>query len=190
MVAENGQPAPAPAPAPRSTFVTAVAWIFIVLAGFGTVITLLQNVIFQFLAPAMEAQLAVEQAGKDPAMPWIAEFMVRHLRWVVLAMFVAAASTLAGAVGLLKRRNWARRLFIALMLLGVLWNLAGIGFMLTFFGTVGASLSGASGAAGDFALAMNMMIAVNVLITLGFTALFGWIAKRLASAEIRREFVG
>ena len=33
--------------AQRSTFVTVVAWVFIVLSGFGTLISLLQNLMIQ-----------------------------------------------------------------------------------------------------------------------------------------------
>jgi hypothetical protein len=40
----------------------------------------------------------------------------------------------------------------------------------------------------QFDAMFKVMVAVNVVITLAFTALYAWLVKRLVSPEIRREF--
>ena len=104
--------------ASRSGFVTALAWLFIVLGGFATLMGLLQNLMINLLLP-----IAVREEGaKDP--PWAAAFMFDYIHLIFLGFLAVSALTLAAAIGLLLRRNWARLVFIGLMGFGILWNLA------------------------------------------------------------------
>lgn len=109
-------------PVARSTFVTVLAWIFIALAGFATFISILQNIMIAFVFPMAQMQAAATQQGA----PWFAAWMIQHFQLFFLLFLVASASCLAAAIGLLRRKNWARLLFIALMLLGIAWNVAGL----------------------------------------------------------------
>lgn len=182
--------APQAPAAARSTFVTAVAWVFIVLAGFGTLITILQNVMITFMMSSDAWKSGPEQALQDPKVPWIAAFLFSHVRWLFLMAFLVAASMLASAVGLLHRKEWARIVFIVILAIGILWNVGGLAFMAMAFGgfpAIPAPPAG-KGPMPDFDAMFKFMMAVNVVMVLAFSALFGWIIKRLVSPDIRREF--
>src|SRR5690349_14229914 len=111
--------------APRSGFVTAVAVVFMVLAGFGTVIALLQNIMIALVFPAEEMRAAMLEAEKARPMPSIARFIFGNFRLFFALFLLVCAATFISSIGLVMRKNWARLAFIALMVLGVVWNLAG-----------------------------------------------------------------
>jgi hypothetical protein len=174
----------------RSGFVSAIAWTFIALAGFATLIAALQNAVFTLMFsgdPTFE-KLTREVAASGN-MPPFAVFMFANFR-LLLAGFLAVSSlTLAAAIGLLKRRNWARLAFIAMMLLGVLWNLGGIWLafsMWTWFPPVPDTAPAEFRA--SFETMAKVITAVNIVVGVLLAGLFGWIARRLASSEIRQEF--
>ena len=175
---------------PRSTFVTALAWVFIALSGFATLVTLLQNVMVWTIFSSGEVRAAMDQApSAGGEASWILDWMVRHFHLVFLVFFLACLATLVASLGLLGRREWARVLFITIMGIGILWNVAGLalGFLMAT-GMLGEPW--ASPAAGDeqFKTMMYVMMGFNVLFVGAFVALFAWIVRRLSSAEIRREF--
>src|SRR5690242_17763652 len=100
----------------QSTFVTVVAWIFIVISGFGTVIAILQNVMVQTVF--RDSGMAQAMQTPPPGTPPLSAFMAMHLPWVFFAFLLISTFTLISSVGLLKRRNWARLSFVGLMVLG------------------------------------------------------------------------
>ena len=175
--------------APRSTFVTVLAWIFIFLAGFATLVSILQNVMVNFMFPAGEMDAAFEQAGSSERLPGFVTFMLRNMRLVFLFFLLVCVASLASSIGLLLRQGWARVAFIAIMILGVVWNLAGVVLSFAFVSWLPELPAGTPD---DFARQWSYMskaiIAFNVVVTLGFSLLFGWIAKKLMSAEVRSEF--
>lgn len=174
---------------PRSTLVTTIAWIFIVLAGFSTVMGLMQTLILHFVFPfeEMKAQIA-----KDPAsehMPPLARAMFDSFEWVALVFLSLSAGLFASAIGLLKRQNWARLVFIGLMLLGVVWNLAGPLLQQTFMAQIPPMPADAPPAFQEQMASMQTLMSVfSLVIGVGFAALFGWIAWRLRSPAVVAEF--
>ena len=174
---------------PRSTFVTTLAWVFIVLAGFAIVISVLQNIMITVMFPVAEMQAAADQAKRDQTTPWFAAFMLQNMRLFFFAFLVVCVSTLTAAIGLLKRKNWARVLFIVLMALGVLWSIGGVVLSIVFLSSMPPIPPTAPQGFGDqFELMSKVMIGFNIVLAAGFTVLFGWISKRLLSREIQREF--
>lgn len=174
---------------PRSGFVTAVAWIFIALAGFATLISLLQNIMVNLLFPLEEMRAAMREADKSQPMPPFVGFLFENFQLLFLFFFLVCTATLAASIGLLLRKNWARVVFIGIMVLGVLWNVTGA--ILPFF-VFPALPPAAEGVPDDFArnfeLMMKVMMGFMVVVAIAFSVLFGWIAKRLLSDEIRQEF--
>ena len=174
----------------RSSFVSALAWVFIVLAGFGTLISLLQNVMVNLMLPGSEVKSALQTAHADPNFPWFASAIFEHFRVIFFALFVVFAATLTAAIGLLRRLNWARNLFIGLMVLGIVWNIGSIVLTFAFFSAMPAVPTTApAGFADQFETMSKVMIAFNVVLAVLFSVLFGWIVKRLISPSVRSEFV-
>ncbi len=51
-------------PAERSTFVTVLAWMFIVLSGFSTLMSIIQNIVMSIVFPFARMQASIEAARK------------------------------------------------------------------------------------------------------------------------------
>jgi NADH:ubiquinone oxidoreductase subunit 6 (subunit J) len=173
----------------RSGFVTGLAWTFIALAGFATFIGLLQNIMLSIMMSADEMQKAIRDVKQAQDIPAFAIFMFDHFRLLFAGFLVVSAVTLVSAIGLLKRRNWARLTFVGIMGLGVLWNVAGA--VLPFF--MFSSFTMPDGAPADVReqqeLVVKVMMAFSIGMAVAFGALFIWIIKRLVADDIKREFV-
>ena len=176
-----------PAAAARSTFVTVVAWIFIVLGGMATFVSAMQNVMIAFMFPPDALHPIAAKPGEEDVVA-IVNFVAAHMRLFFLGFFLMSALTLAASIGLLARRNWARLLFVALLVIGMIGNVAGVFLAVFFFTAITQAMPAGVAPPGGFQTFAVVAGAMNVLFVLGFLALFGWIAKRLLSPEIRREF--
>lgn len=172
----------------RSTFVTVLAWIFIALSGFGTIISILQNIMIFTVFRSPEISQAM-QAPPPPDMPAAAAFMASHIYLFFLAFLLISGFTLASSIGLLKRWNWARLCFIGIMLLGIVWNLGGLVVQFSMFSSMQHQFSAAATHGGpDMQPVFIAFAVVSVLFAVGFSVLFGWIAKRLLSPAVAAEF--
>ncbi|MES3013964.1 MAG: hypothetical protein V4750_09595 [Pseudomonadota bacterium] len=168
----------------RSLFVTATAWVFIVLAVLTSISALVQNAAVASLMPGM--QVATER------LPLLTGLLIGYLPWVVGIGVVMSLATLASAIGLLMRLDWARRSFIALLVVAIFANLLGLWLQQEVVqSVVSSTLSSvaipqqALGVFGGFVTAARVMA---VLMTLVGCALLGWIIRRLMSATVRQEF--
>jgi len=166
----------------RSIFVTTTAWVFMLLGALACAWALVQNALLVGGGAAVDGAPVSGLIG----------LLVTHLPWVVNAGLAMSLATLASAVGLLLRLNWARRTFIALLLLAIVANLLGLGLQQEVMQSVAdTTLSTtalppqALGVFGGFVTAARVMA---VLVTLGACGLLGWIIRRLMSPTVRQEF--
>jgi hypothetical protein len=171
----------------RSTFVTVTAWIFIVLSAFATVTSVMQNVMVGLMFPTDEIVAAV---NRDPKAPPGMAIVFGHLKLIMLLFLGMCVATLASSIGLLRRREWARKVFIAVLLLGILWMIGGFVLQYFFMSSVNA-MPTAGGAAVDaqFGMMMKVVMVFGALTSLTFAAIFGWIIYKLMSPAIRGEFL-
>jgi hypothetical protein len=146
----------------RSKFVSVVSWIFIVISGLGTLVAVLQNVIIQFLGAQMGF---VFQAGLARNSSWLTLLVVSHLKIYFAILLALAVLALVSSIGMLKRKNWARFVFVGLVMLGITWNLPGL---------------------------FSSLVAprVGLLFELGLILILGWIVQRLLSSAVATEFAG
>jgi hypothetical protein len=177
----------------RSDFVTLLAWVFIGLSGLGTLMGMAQYMMINFMMSIGQMQDAMNAAKARGDFPPAAEFMLGHIRQFIGAYFLLSLITLVASVGLLKRWNWARLVFICLMALGIVWNLAGLVLQRVMMSTMLSSIPMLPpNLPPDFRAEVESMMTgmqvVGAIFALGFCVLFGWIIKRLMSADIRREF--
>jgi len=159
----------------RSLFVTATAWLFILLGALASVFALVQGASVTSLMDSVRA-------------PWL----LRALPWAMHVGVALSLSLLACAIGLLLRLEWARRLFIGLMVLAFAVNLVGLGVQQVLLqalvdSTLGqASLPpGAAGVVGGFVTATRTMaVAMTLAVCFGLL----WVIRRLMSPAVRQEF--
>lgn len=179
-------PAPVPPTRPvRSTFVTVLALVFILMSAGGLLMLSLQYVLFYFMLPAE----ALRQATQDPLIPPLAAFMFRHLREVLLFMLLSCIATLAISIGLFKRREWARKLFIGLMCLGIVWQLGSIVFQAMLMSDMAGTMGDVPPAiAQQFQAMQYVATIIGGVFGLALAALQAWIIHRLIREPARSEF--
>ena len=168
----------------RSLFVTATAWVFIILAALTSVSALVQNAAVASLMPGLQIATA--------RLPLLTGLLIGYLPWVVGVGLVMSLATLASAIGLLLRLDWARRSFIVLLVVAIFANLLGLWLQQEVVQSVVSNTLNnvaipqqAMGVFGGFVTAARVMA---VLMTLVGCALLGWIIRRLMSATVRQEF--
>ena len=166
----------------RSFFVTAIAWLFMLLGAATAVSVWLQQAAFASLLPLA---LASVPAG------WSA-LLAAHLPWVVAGCVAIALALLASAVGLLLRLEGARRTFIGLLVVAIVANLLGLWLQQALMqALVHDALRGATlppQAAGVFDGFVSAARAMAAVVTLGACGLLAWVIRRLMSAGVRQEF--
>ena len=162
----------------RSLFVTATAWVFILLGLMTSLSALVQNAMLGSLMPL-------------PAVSGVTGLLLNHMPWVMGTVLALSIATLVSAIGLLLRLDWARRTFIALLAVAIVANLVGLWLQQEMMQSVVSTTVTAAipphalGVFGGFVTAARVMA---VVVTLGACGLLGWIIRRLMSAGVRQEF--
>ena len=163
----------------RSSFVTTVAWVFIVLGGLLTAITAMQNILIQtFPFP--------RPLPSDPDAEVRSVFSTFFANWVRIyffAVFLVTAGLLASAIGLLYRRNWGRIGILTVLWGGIVWIVLSCGLMLEMISSPNTKVPP------EMRGAMLMTCLMTGLFAVGVAVVFGWLIRRLRSEAVRREFL-
>jgi hypothetical protein len=138
-----------------------------------------------------ELRAPMREAETAQNMPAFARLMFAHPRLIFASFLVVSAITLISAIGLLKRKNWARLIFIGVMVFGILWNVASVVLPFYMFSSFQPPMPERTPAdfRDSFDLMWKVMTAFTVLIAVVFAGLFAWIIKRLVSHDIKQEFL-
>jgi len=170
----------------RSLLVTVTAWFFILLGALASASALVQNAAVAAMFPGLHV------IGDAHALPLVTGWLMGYLPWVVGAGLVMALAMLASAIGVLLRLDWARRVFIGVLVFTIVANLAGLWLQHEVVqSVVSSTLSTASlpakvlGVFGGFVTAARVMA---VLVTLGACGVLALIIRSLMSPSVRQEF--
>lgn len=174
-------------PPVKSTLVTALAWTFIVLGG----ISVLGGIFGIILSQSMftsEVLALLQPPNQFPKrLLNSTQFIISNLRAIMLISFLVSIGTLAAAIGLLKRKNWARLIFIPIMILGIIGNIGGFIAQLWTLPLI-AEMIGIT-LYNQMRFEIITMNVVNGLSALAFSLAHIWIIKRLVSTDIKQEFL-
>lgn len=170
----------------RSRFVTVTAWVFALLGLLATASALVQTA----MVNSIPAQLAL--AGTPWPQPGLTRWVLGYLPWLVGLALISALATVAAAVGLMRRLEWARRVFIVLLAAAIVVNLGGLWLQQeVMLSLVQVTLSQtllsplAADVFGGFVTAAR---ALAMLVTLAACGVLGWIAWHLTRPLVRQEF--
>lgn len=179
----------------RSSFVTVVAWVFIVLSGFATFVGALQNLMIRSM-PFDQFDTILRDSTAASQIPGPARFMFSHFQLFFLATFLLSLLMFVSSLGLLRRRNWARLVFIGLLVLGIVYMIGGVFIQQSFMSSFDASFGAAAqqdsvfrANTDQFRSMFTAMRAFMFVFSIGIAGVFGWILVKLSSAKIRAEFV-
>lgn len=174
---------------PRATpFINVLAWVFILLAAGGVVMGLVQNLIIHFWPPLADLVRQHQTAPTGAGVFSVQRLFVGNLPAIMFVNVLVSGVLLVAAVGLLRRLNWARLLFIGLMLMGIVWA-AGSFILVIQTDPLSAALQDVPPEYQPaMAGARTPSLLAGGLFTLLFCALLGWIAWRLSARDVARQF--
>lgn len=193
MSAAPNLPPPIPGNArPSSNFVTVLAWISIALALLGLLYGLMQTVMGLVLPADFYLRMLNPYGGEPPRLPPLMHWMYTNTLLMGVLMFVLSAIFLWVSWAVLKRREWGRKGFIAVLVLGTLWQFASLFALPDLIEGMLAIQAGAlpQGQAMPPELEgfMTAAMLMGGLMAVVFAALHLWIIWKLCTPAVRAEF--
>jgi hypothetical protein len=164
----------------RSTFVTVLAWIFIVGSGFATFVSIMQVIMVSTMFSGDEFSSVPEDA------PVMAKFMSQYFHLFIYGFCALALFTFTSSLALLKRKNWARLAFIVILGFGILWQVGGFAMQFAIFSDFPAPPKGEGFE--DFERMTNLIRWFSFAMAIAISGLFVWVIKKLTTRPIVREF--
>lgn len=171
------------APAPQSSFVTALAWTSIIVSAFGAFSSFVQMLLARFLFTDEFVKQLTTVAADDPLVQAMAAWIPR-LPMLSFLGFAAMAISLVASIGLLKRIEWARKLFIVLLVFGIASNI-GVIFLQERMMALVASGGDGNAMVDEFVRTTRILTGVLMVV---LSVLLGWLAKQLMAPAIVAEF--
>lgn len=176
-------------PGQRSTFVTALAWSFIVLAALSVFSGFIQFLLVQIFVDqeALRAGMRTEHSMEN--LPETVRFVFSNVKLLTAAFLGLSVALLTASIGLLKRQNWARWLFIVFMVLGVVAHLAPLAGGPEILTWTAGLLTGTPEAMQERLQGfIGAAWLVFAFLSLLLAAVFAWIGWKLTRPEISAEF--
>ncbi len=161
----------------KSNFITVLSWILIVLSGMGLLMSIMQNIVINFM---FETPMPKSFSGETG----IAGFISSNLNLFILIMAVLILISLISAIGLLKRKNWARIIYTGLFGLGIIYMVATIITQWTVMNNVVEHSP-----KDDFGNAFYLVRIFMTIFLIGLSVLFGWLILKLNTNKIKKEFI-
>jgi hypothetical protein len=185
---------PRPAPAQSSTqatpFVSGLAWSFIGLAGLSMLLALIPSLLFAYVVPMEPLRATVAEAIRLKMLPPLAMTAVGHLPALFMALFAGSLLTLLVSIGLLQRKNWARIAFAWIMVVTAAIHLAGLALPFYLRHDFSAAINHMPpDLRGVATTVTGLLVVASSVMGIVFAGFFAWVAQRLFSAEMAREFL-
>ena len=193
MSAAPNLPPPIPANTrPGGNFVTVLAWISIALALLGLLYGLMQVIMGLTLPPDFYLRMANPYGGEPPPLPPLMHWLYTNTLLMGVLMLVLSAIFLWVSWGVLKRREWGRKGFIAILVIGTLWQFGSIWMLPQILEGTLALQAGAfpQGQAmpPELESMMTGVMMIGGVLALTFAALHVWIIWKLCTPAVRAEF--
>lgn len=178
----------------KTPFVTIIAWVFIALATMILFSSLIQFAVVGFLnffsvADGNVYDMVVEElkkSMKDSEMLELAMLGLKYAWVLVTIIFIYGVTLMVTSIALLKRREWARKTMIGLLVLAIIYELGDLAWQFYVWSGTMMPLDKEIPGFGSGMMAIVMSI-VTVLI-LAFVALFAWVIYKLGTEKVKQEF--
>ena len=190
----TGLPPPLPLAKPRSGgFVTVLAWVPLGMALLGVLYGASQIITGLMFPADRYLRLMTAAGGEPPVLPPLMHWIYTHTFWMGVLMVAMSLALLLASWGLLKRREWGRRLFIALLVLGTLWQFAALFALPQIIeGTLAMQagmLPPGQGMPPELQAFMTVAMWLSGLAAVVFAGIHAWLIWKLCTRRVREEFV-
>ena len=157
---------------PRSTFVTVTAWIFIVLSGLGILMGILQNLIVAFVF-TQETFAELFGALQEENMPGYMVYILENIQLILFLSLLLTILLFTSSIGLLKRKNWARRVFVSYLLVFAVYMVVGSVFQHNMMSAMMSPIGSQTSAPSSFQTIMEAMQYTALIFNIGLGLVFG-----------------
>jgi hypothetical protein len=171
---------------PYSAFIDSLAWTTLVISVFAIPMSLLMMLASS--GPSIDVREALVHTGFDITLPDSVLFIFKHLKTISLSLFVFSIFSAISSRALLKRRNWARVAFIAMLALNIVGNIVGVIYSLSSPAMRLSTKGLPAEAQAQIEWTLRIAMGVNAILIIGLSIAMAWMMKRLMSDAIRREF--
>ncbi len=171
----------------HSAFIDSLAQTSLIISLVAVPMTLL--LMFVPSGPNVDIQEVLALSGIDIEPPNSVVFIFKHLKAISLSLLAVSIFSAVSSYALLKRRNWARLAFIAMLALNIIANIIGVIYSLAS-PAIRLSAKGLPvEAQAQIVWIVRAATGINAVLIIGLSIAMAWMVKRLMSDAIRREFV-
>lgn len=170
----------------RSASVNLLAWVFIILAALMTLIGIAQNLLIYWLFPDYLSQLSSKLDNAPP----LAHVLADHLHWLIGLFTLASATLFVTAIGVLNRFEWARKLFINLLIIGFAWKVITLVLMTLFMAELPLARAYPFNNPTDVENFQTIMVGFNAILVIAIGAALIRICHYLSLPKVTVEFGG
>ena len=158
----------------RSTFISVLSWILILLSGFALFMISIQNILINTIFPKSEIEKVLKEVTSLENYGFL--FSNLEIIFIVLEIFVVIA--FISSFALLKRKNWARLALSVIFGFGIVYVLGAMVLEWSFMFR----------SATEYGTLLILIEVLNFVFFISFSALLVWLIKKLNSPEIIEEF--
>lgn len=147
-----------------------------------------EGLMFHFIFPKVPLDQILNENNSSVQLPAMTKFMFSHFDLFFVSMFLLSLFALIASIGLLKRKNWARIIYIVLLALGIVWNLVSLIFQKWTAQQFPMPPDTPEAFQSQMHTLMTVMSIVAVVVVILFSVLYGWMIWKLRSPQIIKEF--
>ncbi len=164
----------------KSIFITVLSWILIVITGFTLFISIIQNIAMYTMVNEGMFNNVEPSTGSV-----FTDFLFRNFKTIVILFGLITLLAFISAFGLLKRKEWARKTYVALFSIGILYMLILIVVQYFFNKDFNNDFLRNDH---DFNRTILIMQNLTTAFEIGMGVLFGWLLSKIVSKNIKNEF--
>ncbi|MBP7843745.1 MAG: hypothetical protein KA116_02940 [Proteobacteria bacterium] len=168
----------------KSKFVTNLAWLSIVVSALMVIVSLFQNILLFFFVPKDQMDLFVLQAQLMGNLPPTVLFVLKYFKYIFLSFFLFSILFFLISLGLLKRKEWARKGTVFLLWLGIILSVVGVIFQNSFLNQVANPAAFPENAQ----KIIGMMKIVSWIMNIALVGIHYWIIRKLSEEKVVEEF--
>ena len=174
----------------RSRFVTLIAWVAIILSGFHTFFGLIQNIMFHASSVFEEVFEMMNGEVLPDDIPYIFTFLLGNISiFIFVVGFAIPLCILIVSINLLRRKNWARILYVAGLALGIALTLYNVGSEIVWLGgrdSVPEDLAKEfSYSVIDFERINSIYLGISVFFVAIYSAIIWWLMRPVVVREFK-----
>ena len=161
----------------RTNFITVLSWILIVFSGIGLLMSIVQNILIHLIFESSS------QDGINHISKGFTGFIFANINVFIPILGILILLSFISALGLLKRKNWARIIYVILFLIGIIYL---ISIVVLQWGLMKSIVQQAPKE--EFGNVFYLTHIFITVIILGLCVLFGWLIRKLTSKKVKTEF--